>query len=230
MLMAAGGPGAEAKRRSARVRAGLWHRCAKRGLDLVLSPMLLLLLGPLILFIAIAVKVHSPGPVLFRQIRIGKHGKPFICLKFRSMREDADPGLHRDYMRRLIDNNVAPSQHGGSLKMANDTRITNLGRILRRFSIDELPQLINVLRGEMSLVGPRPHLPCEVELYEEWHKGRLQVLPGITGWWQIKGRNRVAFDELVRMDLYYIEHMSLWLDLKIILLTPWEALLGKGAG
>jgi exopolysaccharide biosynthesis polyprenyl glycosylphosphotransferase len=202
----------------------------KRCIDVALSALLLLVLSPFVALLAIGIKLHSPGPVFFRQTRIGKDGKPFTFLKFRSMRQDADPKSHQEYVRTLILNNTAPSASCGSLKMTDDPRITGLGRILRKFSLDELPQLLNVIRGEMSLVGPRPPLPYEVEWYEEWHKRRFEVLPGITGWWQVKGRNRVPFDEMVRMDIYYIEHMSLWLDLKILLLTPWEAFLGKGAG
>ena len=117
-----------------------------------------------------------------------------------------------------------------SLKLAHDPRITRVGRVIRKLSIDELPQLVNVLRGEMSLVGPRPGLPYELAMYQEWQKRRLEALPGLTGWWQVKGRNRVSFDEMVRMDLYYMDHSSFWLDVRILLLTPWAALSGKGAG
>jgi lipopolysaccharide/colanic/teichoic acid biosynthesis glycosyltransferase len=119
---------------------------------------------------------------------------------------------------------------GASLKMAGDPRITRVGRLIRKTSLDELPQLFNVLRGEMSLVGPRPPLPYEVELYQDWHRRRLETLPGITGWWQVKGRNRVSFDEMVRMDLHYMERWSFWFDFHILLLTPWAVVSGRGAG
>jgi len=210
-------------------KAGTKPLLYKRLFDVILSSVLLAILSPLMTLIALGIKLYSPGSVLFRQTRIGKDGKPFTFLKFRSMRQDADPKRHQEYMRDLIQNNTAPSANC-SLKMTDDPRITGLGRILRKFSLDELPQLLNVLKGEMSLVGPRPPLPYEVELYEEWHKRRFEVLPGITGWWQVKGRNRVPFDEMMRMDIHYIEHISFWLDVKILLLTPWETFLGKGAG
>jgi exopolysaccharide biosynthesis polyprenyl glycosylphosphotransferase len=217
------------ERAAVRVRHGAYCRL-KRGLDIFLSLVLVALLSPLLVFIALCIKSRSPGPVLFRQNRVGKDGKPFTVLKFRSMRQDSDPRVHQQYVTNLIQNAVSPTGEFGTLKMTQDSRVTGLGRTLRRFSLDELPQLVNVLRGEMSLVGPRPHLPYEVELYEEWQRSRLAALPGITGWWQVKGRNRVSFDELVRMDIWYIKNMSLWLDLKILLLTPFEALRGKGAG
>jgi exopolysaccharide biosynthesis polyprenyl glycosylphosphotransferase len=202
--------------------------------DVAAAWLLLILLSPLFLIVAVLIRIESSGPIIFKQERIGENGRPFTFLKFRSMRADTDATLHKVYMTRLIKENLSSEQlkvnGGGSLKMADDPRITRVGKIIRKTSIDELPQLINVLRGEMSLVGPRPSLPYEVELYEEWHKRRLEALPGITGWWQVKGRNRVSFDEMVRMDLDYIEHTSFWLDLKILLLTPWAALSGEGAG
>jgi len=203
----------------------------KRSIDVVVALFLLLLFGPLILVLAVAIRLHSPGPVLYRQQRIGKDGKPFFMLKFRSMRENSDTQVHREHVQRLMRENVGPGEGGAkSLKMGSDPRITGLGKILRKLSLDELPQLINVLRGEMSLVGPRPPMPYEYELYNDWHKLRLQVLPGITGLWQVTARNQVSFEEMVQLDLYYIEHMSLWLDLKIMIKTPLEMLSGIGAG
>jgi len=202
----------------------------KRTTDVVLSVAALMILMPLLVTLALAIKLHSPGPVLFRQPRIGKDGKPFTFLKFRSMRVDADTAIHRAHMEQLIKNGSSTPANGKSAKMEKDPRITGLGRILRKTSLDELPQFINVLRGEMSLVGPRPPIPYEVELYQDWHKRRLEALPGITGWWQIKGRSRVSFDDMVRMDIYYIEHRSLWLDLKIIAMTPLAMLHGQGRG
>jgi exopolysaccharide biosynthesis polyprenyl glycosylphosphotransferase len=210
-----------------------WQRFCKRTFDAIVATLLLLLLSPLLVVIAVLIKIGSPGPVFYRQSRIGENGQQFTMLKFRSMNNDVDQNTHKAHMTRLIKENISlehPQAKGqNSLKMEHDPRITRVGKIIRRTSIDELPQLINVLRGEMSLVGPRPPLPYEVDLYQQWHKRRLEALPGITGWWQVKGRNRVSFDEQVRMDLYYIEHSSFWFDLRILLLTPWAALSGQGA-
>jgi lipopolysaccharide/colanic/teichoic acid biosynthesis glycosyltransferase len=183
------------------------------------------------LLIAIAVKLHSPGPIFYRQKRIGKGGIPFDMLKFRSMRVGSDNQVHRKYVQRLIQENIRPEDIGSrSLKLKNDPRITRLGKIIRDLGLDELPQFINVVRGEMSLVGPRPPMPYEYELYNDWHKQRLQVTPGITGLWQVIAHNQVSFEEMVSIDLTYVESMSLWLDLKIIVLTPLEMLRGKGGG
>jgi exopolysaccharide biosynthesis polyprenyl glycosylphosphotransferase len=210
------------------------QRFWKRVFDTIAVSVGLVVLAPLLLAIAVMVKLDSPGPVLYKQRRIGEHGREFIMYKFRSMRADADSSIHRTYVQRLIQENVGLAQVLGegqtSLKMPNDPRITRLGRFIRKTSLDELPQLVNVLRGEMSLVGPRPDVPYAVEVYQDWYKRRFTCLPGMTGWWQVKGRNRVSFDEMVRMDLYYIEHTSLWLDLKILCLTPLAMISGKGAG
>jgi len=219
--------------REAQTRAD--YLLVKRGLDIIGAVVLLVLLSPLLLLIACAIKLYSPGPTLFVQERVGYDGatgqtRLFKLYKFRSMHVNADPEVHLQHMRNLILNKEAPAGPHATQKLVGDRRITGVGRLLRRSSLDELPQLVNVLRGEMSLVGPRPALPYEVACYEEWHKSRLQVKPGLTGLWQIEGRCRVSFDEGVRMDIYYIEHMSLALDLKILLLTPWAALSGKGAG
>ncbi len=203
----------------------------KRRLDILVACLLLMVAGPLMLAIAAGIKLFSPGPVLYRQKRIGKDGKPFEMLKFRSMRLENNPELHREYVRRLILENKDPKALGkATLKLKADFRITGIGRILRKFSLDELPQLFNVLRGEMSMVGPRPPLPYEYEVYHEWHKARLAVLPGITGLWQVKAHNSVCFDEMVHIDLKYVQNMGLWLDLKIMALTPFEMLFGKGTG
>jgi lipopolysaccharide/colanic/teichoic acid biosynthesis glycosyltransferase len=210
---------------------GMGYRRLKRAVDLILTLLLLPTICLLMLLIAIAIKIHSPGPIFYRQQRIGKNGRPFLMLKFRSMRIGYDSQVHRQYVRRLIKENLRPQDIGArSLKLQNDPRVTPLGKILRALSLDELPQFINVLRGEMSLVGPRPPLLYEYELYDEWHKQRLQVLPGITGLWQATAHNLVSFDEMVRIDLAYIQSISLWLDLKIIVLTPLEMLRGKGGG
>jgi lipopolysaccharide/colanic/teichoic acid biosynthesis glycosyltransferase len=203
----------------------------KRALDIVLALFLLVLAGLVMLLIALMVKLDSPGPVLFRQKRVGKDGREFFMLKFRSMKTGNSESIHKEHVQRLIRENTKPEDVGAkSLKMANDPRITRVGKVIRATSLDELPQLLNVLGGEMSLVGPRPSVPYEYEMYKEWHRHRLQVLPGITGLWQVKGRNQVSFDEMVLMDIDYIETMSPWLDLKIIIKTPLEMLAGVGAG
>jgi lipopolysaccharide/colanic/teichoic acid biosynthesis glycosyltransferase len=217
------------------VRPPMGYERVKRVLDIIAAVCLLILLSPLLLLIACAIKLYSPGPTLFVQERIGYDRRTgrirrFKLYKFRSMHVNADSGVHLQYMRHLILNKEAPAGPHTTNKMVGDRRITGVGRILRRSSLDELPQLYNVLRGEMSLVGPRPALPYEVECYADWHKRRLYTKPGLTGLWQIAGRNQVSFDEGVRMDIDYIEHMSLPLDLKILLLTPWAAISGKGAG
>jgi len=210
----------------------------KRLMDIVLSSMLLLLLSPLLLLIALLIKLDSPGPVIFRQARIGKDGKPFTMLKFRSMRQDADPRVHQEHMRRLIrgaDNSGNPAGdengNGGERagKLSNDGRVTRVGRIIRKTTLDELPQLCNILKGEMSLLGPRPSLPYEVELYSDWHMRRLTVLPGMTSLWAVRGRANIPFDDQVRLDIAYIENQSLWLDLKTLLQTVPAVLSGRGA-
>lgn len=203
----------------------------KRALDLCLALFLILFFAPLMLAIAAGIRISSPGPILYRQKRIGKNGIPFDMLKFRSMQVKNNPDLHREHVQKLIKQNTSPLHLGTtSLKIAGDARITGLGKYLRKLSLDELPQFFNVLKGEMSIVGPRPSMAYEYEVYQEWHKGRLAVLPGITGHWQVAARNLVPFDEMVRMDLHYIQTMNLWLDLKIIFLTPIEMARGKGAG
>ncbi|HEX6292689.1 MAG TPA: sugar transferase [Herpetosiphonaceae bacterium] len=210
---------------------GSGYRRLKRAVDLILAGGLLLLFGPLMLAVAVAIKLYSPGPIFYRQQRLGKGGTPFTMLKFRSMHVGSPSQIHRAHVERLIRENLRPEDVGqGSLKLKRDPRVTKPGRMLRALSLDELPQIINVLRGEMSLVGPRPPLPYEYALYDDWHKQRLAVLPGITGLWQVTGRNQVSFDDMVRIDLNYIETMSLWLDLYIILRTPFVMLVGKGGG
>jgi len=211
-----------------------WRRSLKRGFDIVLASIALVFLSPLLMVIALAIKLTSRGPVLYTQRRIGENGRPFPMYKFRSMQVGTDADVHRRHVARLIQENVtleeaqANGQH--SLKLTDDPRVSFIGRVMRRLSLDELPQLLNVLRGEMSIVGPRPPLSYEVALYQDWHRQRLQAIPGITGLWQVKGRNRVSFDEMARMDLEYIEKQSLWLDLKLILQTPLAVLSGRGAG
>jgi len=205
----------------------------KRVLDIIAASIVLVLAAPFAAIVALLIKLSSPGPVLFRQTRIGENGKEFQFYKFRSMRVGNDDSRHRQYIKAFIEGDEQELRRlqGGTkiYKMTSDDRVTPVGKFLRRTSLDELPQLINVLRGEMSMVGPRPHLPYEVELYKDWHRRRLQGLPGITGWWQIHGRSRVPFDEAVRMDIWYLEHQSLVLDIRIMCRTITKATVGRGA-
>jgi exopolysaccharide biosynthesis polyprenyl glycosylphosphotransferase len=201
----------------------------KRAFDLFAASVLLALSAPVLLVGALAIRIFDGRPILFRQIRIGARGRPFAMLKLRTMRASADDAAHRDYVRRWIRNGAAASEAESPLfKLGNDNRITPVGRILRRFSIDELPQLLNVIRGEMSLIGPRPALPYEIELYQPWHRRRLDAIPGITGLWQVSGRNRLSFDEMVRLDVQYLNNWSLGADLRILMRTLPVLLRGEG--
>jgi lipopolysaccharide/colanic/teichoic acid biosynthesis glycosyltransferase len=204
----------------------------KRALDLAASSTLLALLSPALLLLGVLVKLTSRGTVLYRQVRIGQDMKPFQMLKFRTMQSNADHKIHQDYVSSFIKarGHAHEAAQNGFFKIANDPRVTPIGRILRKTSLDELPQLWNVLRGEMSLVGPRPPLPYELEQYEPWHSRRLlEAQPGITGLWQVTGRSRTTFDEMVRLDLRYARTRSLWTDIKILLATPAAVLSGRGA-
>jgi len=203
----------------------------KRAMDIVGSALLVMLCAPLLLIIALAVKLSSRGPVLFRQDRVGQYGRRFTFLKFRSMRADNDPSVHKEYVTKLIAGEAErmPSRDAGEgvYKLAQDSRVTRLGRFLRMTSLDELPQLLNVLRGDMSLVGPRPPIPYELAAYQTWHRRRLLgVKPGITGLWQVTGRSRVKFDDMVRLDLRYAMSWSPWLDVKILARTPGAVIKG----
>ena len=200
---------------------------AKRSLDIVGSAALLAGLSPLMLLIAGLVKLKSEGPVLFKQVRVGQRGRPFEMLKFRTMHVNNDDRIHQAFVADLI---KAATPANGVFKIVDDPRVTSIGRFLRKTSLDELPQLWNVVRGEMSLVGPRPPLPYEVKRYKPWHRRRiLEAKPGITGLWQVKGRSRTTFDEMVRLDLRYARTRSLWMDIKILLATPGAVISGKGA-
>jgi len=200
----------------------------KRAIDVSGSLAALLLLSPLFAIIAALIKLTSRGPIFFRQKRIGQYGREFTFLKFRSMVVNNDPEIHKKYIENLIAKKVDNS--AGTYKIKNDPRITSVGRFIRKTSLDELPQFINVLKGEMSLVGPRPPIPYEFEKYFLWHRRRiLEAKPGITGEWQVHGRSRTTFDDMVRMDLRYIRNQSLWLDLKILLKTPLAVISGDGA-
>ena len=202
----------------------------KRAIDVAGSLTAFLFLAPALMVIAVLVKCTSAGPVLFYQTRIGRHGKPFRFYKFRTMKVNNDPNIHREYVSKLIAGGTEAGENGGLYKLKNDPRVTPLGRFLRRTSLDELPQFWNVLRNDMSLVGPRPPLPYEYECYRMWHRRRiLELKPGLTGIWQIEGRSRTTFDEMVRMDIRYAKLRSVWMDLRIILRTPSAMFLGRGA-
>jgi lipopolysaccharide/colanic/teichoic acid biosynthesis glycosyltransferase/GGDEF domain-containing protein len=207
---------------------------AKRVIDIVGSSLLLFLLSPILAAIALAIKLTSKGSVILRQERFGQFGVRFKCLKFRTMYANNDPKIHREYIQRFISGqaNRDNTEQGKPpvYKITNDPRVTPIGRFLRKTSLDELPQFWNVLTGEMSLVGPRPPLPYEFEIYEIWHRRRvLELKPGVTGLWQVSGRSRTCFDDMVRLDLRYSQSWSLWLDFKILIATPRAAFGGEGA-
>lgn len=210
---------------------------AKRTLDIVLSLVLLVLLAPLMAAIALAIRLDSPGPVIFRQKRVLGGQSPseehperhvFEFWKFRSMVHNADQTAHQQHMAQLIHGNGTQGPALKMHKLAHDRRVTRVGRFIRKTSLDELPQLVNILRGEMSFVGPRPAIPYEVAEYKAWHRARLQVKQGLTGLWQVKGRNDLSFNEMVQLDIEYAQHRSFWLDCKILLLTVPAVLISRG--
>jgi len=208
----------------------------KRSIDIAGSIFGLILFSPFFLIISILIKATSEGPVFFRQQRVGPFGKTFTFLKFRSMYVNNDDAIHREYIAKLIEGNKQCKQKGEGdtdapvFKIKNDPRITPVGGFLRKTSLDELPQFINVLKGDMSLVGPRPPIPYEFEKYDIWHRERLlKMKPGITGLWQVMGRSSTNFDDMVRLDVKYLRNWSLWRDLVIIFKTPWVMVKGKGA-
>jgi exopolysaccharide biosynthesis polyprenyl glycosylphosphotransferase len=198
-----------------------WNLVVKRTFDVALSGLFALLISPLLLAVAIGIKLDTAGPIFFSQERVGRNGKTFRCYKFRSMVVNADAMVNE-----LADRNEAS---GPLFKLRDDPRITRLGRLIRRYSIDELPQLWNVMRGEMSIVGPRPNLPEEVAQYQEWHRKRLLVSPGITGLWQVSGRSDLTFDEMVLLDIYYVENWNILLDINILLRSIPAVLRARGA-
>jgi len=217
-------------------RKGTSRRLAlgvKRAIDIVGSAFALILLSPLFGLIAIAIKLNSKGPVLFRQERLGQYGKKFRFLKFRSMRTDCDSRIHQEYVSRFIAGQVSSNDvngQGSIFKIQKDPRVTSVGAFLRKTSLDEFPQFWNVLVGNMSLVGPRPPLDYEFKAYDVWHRRRvLEIKPGITGLWQVEGRSRTQFDDMVRLDLEYARKWTIWLDLKILLQTPAAVVSGEGA-
>lgn len=201
-----------------------WHgfkAIIKRAFDLVVAGAVITILSPVLLITAMLIKFDSRGPIVFSQPRVGRNGQLFNAYKFRSMVPDAENKLRE--IEHLSDT------EGHIFKMKNDPRVTRIGRFIRRFSIDELPQLFNVIKGEMSLVGPRPPLPREVNKYNSWEKKRLRIAPGLTGLWQVSGRSQLPFSDMVRLDIYYIENWSLWLDFKIIFKTIPVVFFGSGA-
>jgi len=206
------------------------YAALKRVIDVLVATIVLLSVAPLLLLCAIVIVLDSPGPVLFRQQRVGKGGRMFTLLKLRSMCTDADPELHRGYVSEFIRGRAERSLDSGReiYKVVHDPRITRAGRWLRKTSMDELPQLWNVLRGEMSLVGPRPPIPYEVEFYSPDHRARLNAKPGITGLWQVSGRNSTTFEDMVQIDVDYIQRASLRLDLEIMARTIPVVLKGQG--
>jgi lipopolysaccharide/colanic/teichoic acid biosynthesis glycosyltransferase len=218
---------------------------AKRIIDFALAFILLALLSPLMLLTAIVISIYSPGPIFFKQERVGAIRQShkghfywkrvtFPCYKFRTMKIDADPSVHQAYVKALIENDEAqmnalqgaPTQ---PRKLVNDSRITRPGKFLRKSSLDELPQLWNVLLGDMSLVGPRPAIPYEVEMYKSWHLRRLEARPGITGLQQVTARSTADFDQQIQLDIEYVDNQSLWLDVKIIIKTPLTVFSTTGA-
>lgn len=219
------------KRKGARKRLPL---VIKRAIDIGASGALLLVLSPFLAAIVALIKLTSKGPVVYKQERLGQFGERFQCLKFRTMYTNNDPKIHQEYVQQFIAGKDGLDKSGGSdkpvYKLVKDPRVTFIGGFLRKTSMDELPQFWNVLRGDMSLVGPRPPVPYEFEVYDIWHRRRvLEVRPGVTGLWQVSGRNRTRFDEMVRLDLRYSQTWSIWLDLKILLATPWAVFNGGGA-
>jgi lipopolysaccharide/colanic/teichoic acid biosynthesis glycosyltransferase len=205
----------------------------KRSFDVLCASIILIFAMPIIALAALAVLIDDGRPIFFRQQRIGAQGRRFEMLKLRTMKTAAADSVHRQYVEKWISNGhsaaAAANDDGGKVfKLANDSRVTRVGRILRKFSLDELPQIINVVRGDMSLIGPRPALPYEVEHYQDWHRRRLEGLPGITGLWQVSGRNQISFDEMVKLDVQYLEDWSLTTDIGILFRTIPVLLRGEG--
>lgn len=198
----------------------------KRAFDVIFSYTVLILGFPIFLILGLIVKLSSRGPVLFKQIRVGEKKRPFVFYKFRTMYTNNNHDLHKEYVKELITNN---KKAGKAYKIEKDPRVTPIGRFLRRTSLDELPQFFNVLKGDMSVVGPRPPIPYELKYYKDWHFKRLEAKPGITGLWQVSGRTLLPFDEMVRLDIEYTRRRSFALDLYILIKTIPAMIAGKGA-
>ena len=205
----------------------------KRFIDVVGAIIGIVILSPVMIVIAFGIKYSSPGPVLFTQKRAGFRGKLFTFFKFRTMSQNNDNSIHRDYVTKLINGEIQDPSNCKSqkplFKLSNDKRVTRFGKFLRTWSLDELPQLFNVLKGEMSLVGPRPAIPYEIDKYNAWHLQRLDALPGITGLWQVRSRSKTTFAGMVRLDIQYIKNWSLWVDFKILIQTLKAVLRRDGA-
>ena len=206
-----------------------FYKYTKRMIEILFCLAMLPILLPIILIISVIIRMTSSGPIFFTQTRIGKDGRPFQMIKFRTMYQDIDRVSHQVFMKAFVNGKATAQSEKDVFKPFDKKHVTPIGRILRKTSLDELPQLINVFKGEMSLVGPRPNVIWEVEEYKGWHKERLEVLPGITGLAQVRGRSGILFDEIVEYDIEYIEHQSLWLDIKILWWTFSSVLMAKGA-
>ncbi|MBV9111241.1 MAG: sugar transferase [Hyphomicrobiales bacterium] len=210
-------------------RRAIAREFGKRALDVAISVLAIVLLAPVLMMVSIAIRLDSPGPAVFRQRRIGRDEKPFNCFKFRTLRHNAHDSIHREAIRRLWAKEPLSDDPDAPYKLTDDSRITRVGRRLRRTSLDELPQLVNVLRGEMSIVGPRPAIPYELEYFRDWHHKRHVVRPGMTGIWQVRGRGRLGPDVMLEMDVEYAMNWTLWIDLKLIALTFPAVLRRRGA-
>ncbi len=214
---------------SVSARTDFYALYGKRLVDFVLSAVVLLLVFPLLLLIGGLVMLDSPGPPLFVQERVGKNGTRFRVFKFRTMYANNNDSIHKQHIQQIITQNTKPLKDA-SLKLNKDPRITPFGSFLRRTSLDELPQFLNVLRGDMSVVGPRPDVPYALAAYKPWYHERFRAMPGITGYWQVEARNRVNYEQMIQMDIEYYQRQNLWWDLLLILKTPWAMLTGRGAG
>jgi lipopolysaccharide/colanic/teichoic acid biosynthesis glycosyltransferase len=212
----------------------------KRVMDIIISTFLLLILWPVMAMIALLIAIDTPGPVIFSQVRVGSkrwtrdgftywQRNLFKCYKFRTMIHNADPSVHEKFVATFVEGQIEPAEANNGYKLHNDSRVTRVGKVLRRTSLDELPQLFNVLRGQMSMVGPRPDVPYAVDHYKSWHCERLAALPGLTGLWQTKGRSNVSFDNMASLDIEYARNHSLLQDIKIMMMTIPAVFLGKGA-
>ncbi|MBN1582917.1 MAG: sugar transferase [Anaerolineae bacterium] len=207
------------------------YQLLKRLIDLGITIMVLPMILPAMAFIALLIRFDSPGPALFKQKRVGKDGRIFNIYKFRTMTHNLDDSYHQAFMKAFVQGQIGEAEGDEKtvFKPFTDSQVTRVGRILRKTSLDELPQLINILKGDMSLIGPRPNVLWEVEAYKEWHKERLSVLPGITGLAQVNGRSAISFDKIVQYDVEYARHQSLWLDLQILWKTFTSVVAGEGA-